>query len=189
MLLAGDEMGRTQRGNNNAYCQDSEISWISWPPGTTAETDQALLEFVGKLIRIRADHPVFRRRRFFRGQPVGDVSDQLRDIVWFTRAGEEMTGGDWEAGMAKTLTVFLNGDAISEPDGRGEPIRDSSFLLLFNAGGQDLEFTVPPARYGARWEKEVDTVVPLNLAEPASPAKPGDAVVVSSRSVQVLSRA
>jgi len=188
MLLAGDEIGRTQRGNNNAYCQDSEISWISWPLGTTAETDQALFEFVGKLIRIRADHPVFRRRRFFRGQPVGDMSDQLRDIVWFTRAGKEMTGGDWEAGMAKTLTVFLNGDAISEPDDRGEPIRDSSFLLLFNASGQDLAFTIPPTRYGARWAKELDTAVPLNLAEPASPAKPGDAVVVSSRSVQVLCR-
>jgi isoamylase len=116
------------------------------------------------------------------------VSDQLRDIAWFTSVGEEMTDGDWEAGIAETLTVFLNGDAISEPDERGEPIRDSSFLLLFNASGLDVDFIIPQARYGASWAKELDTAVPLSLAEPSAAAKPGDTVVVSSRSVRVLRR-
>jgi isoamylase len=131
---------------------------------------------------------VFRRRRFFQGQAIRGVPDQPGDIAWFTPAGTEMTDADWEAGFAKSLTVFLNGDAISEPDRRGEPIRDDSFLLLFNASEQDLEFALPPPRYGALWSKVLDTAVPLISAQDATAVKPGDVISVLSRSVQVLRR-
>ena len=203
MLLAGDEMGRTQRGNNNAYCQDNEISWVDWgtagePPAAGAParrggpaaqgTNQARLEFVCWLVRFRADHPVFRRRRFFQGQDIRGVPGQLRDIAWFTPAGQEMTDADWQAGSAKSLAVFLNGDAISEPGWRGEPIRSDSFLLLFNASELAVEFTLPPPRYGALWSKVLDTAVPLISAQDVTVVRPGDVIGVPSRSVQVLCR-
>jgi glycogen operon protein len=214
MLLAGDEMGRTQRGNNNAYCQDTDISWVHWPPdhgppdhgppdhgppdGDGAAPDgyagdQDLLDFVRKLIQLRAGHPVFRRRRFFRGQEAvrgrAAARDEPGDIAWFTPAGEEMTDDDWAVGFAKSLTVFLNGDAITEPDPRGERIRDDSFLLLFNASELDLKFTVPPERYGQQWAKVLDTALPLSAVPDTGAVKPGDAVPIPSRSVQVLARA
>jgi glycogen operon protein len=198
MLLGGDEMSRTQHGNNNAYCQDTEISWVHWPPSEDEaipqgyQGDQELLDFVRRLLRLRADHPVFRRRRFFSGQAVRGKSggqDQPGDIVWFTPAGEEMTDDDWAVGFAKSLTVFLNGDAITEPDPRGERIRDESFLLLFNASELDLEFTVPPERYGQQWAKVLDTALPLSAVPDAAAVKPGDAVAIPSRSMQVLARA
>jgi len=181
MLLAGDELGRTQRGNNNAYCQDNEISWVAWP----AE-DQALLAFVTGLIRMRADHPVFRRRRFFRGRAVRGAGDHIGDIAWFTPAGEAMTDDDWDAGFAKSLTVFLNGDAIAEPDKRGERIHDDSFLLMFNASEQDMEFVIPPPPYGELWAKVLDTAAPVSAA--AAPAKAGDKIALRNRSTQVLRR-
>jgi glycogen operon protein len=151
-------------------------------------TNQALLEFVRRLVQFRADHPVFRRRRFFHGQDIREVAGQLRDIAWFTPAGQEMTDADWQAGSARSLTVFLNGDAISEPGRRGEPIRSDSFLLLFNASERDLEFSLPPPRYGARWSKVLDTAVPLISAQDVAVVKPGDVIGVPSRSVQVLCR-
>ena len=186
MLLAGDEMGRTQQGNNNAYCQDNEISWVHWPdvPG---DGDQALLEFTRHVIRLRRDHPVFRRRQYFQGRSIRGGRDALGDIAWFTLAGEEMTEDDWEAGSAQSLTVFLNGEAISEPDQRGERVHDGSFLLLFNASEQDLEFTVPSARYGQVWEKVLDTTAP-GPAVDASAVKPGDLLEVRNRSIQLLHR-
>ena len=200
MLLAGDEMGRTQHGNNNAYCQDTEISWLHWPPDGDPPTheedegDQDLVDFVRTLIRLRADHPVFRRRRYFQGQQVAPgksgcaEGDHPGDIAWFTPAGEEMTDDDWDAGFAKSLIVFLNGDAITEPDPRGERIRDESFLLLFNASELDLEFTIPPQRYGEQWVKVLDTALPVSAMPDAPAAKPGDAVPIQSRSMQVLGR-
>ena len=186
MLLAGDEMGRTQQGNNNAYCQDNEISWVDW--AVRAEDDQELLDYVRALIKLRAEHPVFRRRRFFRGQTVRGGRQRLGDIAWFTLAGEEMTGDDWDAGFVKSLTVFLNGRAISEPDRRGERIQDDSFLLLFNGSEQDLVFTIPPRRYGQRWAKALDTARPVADFEHDTPVKPGDVITVINHSLQVLSR-
>jgi len=185
MLLAGDEMGHTQQGNNNAYCQDNEISWVDW---AVREADQELLDYVRKLIRLRADHAVFRRRRFFRGQAIRAGRQRLGDIAWFTLAGEEMTGHDWDAGFAKSLTVFLNGRAITEPDRRGERIMDDSFLLLFNASEQDLVFTIPPRRYGQRWAKALDTALPAADFELDTAVKPGDVITVINHSLQVLSR-
>jgi isoamylase len=186
MLLAGDEMGRTQQGNNNAYCQDNAISWVDW--AVRAESDQELLDYVRKLTRLRAEHAVFRRRRFFRGQAVRGGRQRLGDIAWFTLAGEEMTDDDWDAGFAKSLTVFLNGRAISEPDRRGERISDDSFLLLFNASEQDLVFTIPPRRYGQRWAKTLDTAMPSADFEHDTAVKPGDVITVINHSLQVLSR-
>src|SRR5579875_1355620 len=181
MLLSGDEMGRTQRGNNNAYCQDNEISWVGWSGRT--QHDEELLEFTRWLIKLRADHPVVRRRRFFRGR-----GGQPGDIAWLTLAGEEMTDDDWDAGFAKSLTVFLNGEAIGEPDRRGTPIRDDCFLMLFNASEQELEFVIPPRRYGRRWVRVLDTAAPLPLPEQEATVKPGDVLTVISRSVQLLRR-
>src|SRR5580692_11301902 len=186
MLLAGDEMGRTQRGNNNAYCQDNEISWVDW--AVRAEADTELLDYVRRLTRLRAEHAVFRRRRFFRGQAIRGGRQRLGDIAWFTLAGEEMTDHDWDAGFAKSLTVFLNGRAISEPDRRGERIADDSFLLLFNASEQDLVFTIPPRRYGQRWAKALDTAMPTADFEHDTAVKPGDVITVINHSLQVLSR-
>ncbi len=186
MLLAGDEMGRTQRGNNNAYCQDNEISWVNW--AVCDESDQALADYVRTLIRLRAGHPVFRRRRFFRGQAVRGGRQRLGDIAWFTPAGQEMTDEDWDAGFAKSLTVFLNGQAISEPDRRGERIADDSFLLLFNASEHDLVFAVPPRRYGQRWTTVLDTAMPRAGLEGASTVKPGDTTTVIHHSLQLLRR-
>jgi len=186
MLLAGDEMGRTQRGNNNAYCQDNEISWMDW--AVRAEEDQALFDYVRTLIRLRADHAVFRRRRFFRGQAIRGGRNRLGDIGWFTLAGEEMTDEDWDAGFAKSLTVFLNGRAISELDRRGERVQDDSFLLLFNASDDDLSFVIPPRRYGPRWSKVLDTAVSATDFENENAVKPGDVMTVINHSLLVLRR-
>jgi isoamylase len=210
MLCAGDELGRTQRGNNNAYCQDNDTSWVDWEPGREdqfpAESDGSLLAYARTLIGLRSSHPVFRRRRFFQGQPLSGRHDQVGDIAWFTPGGEEMTDEDWAAGFAKSMTVFLNGDGISEPGPRGQRVRDDSFLLLFNASETDLKFAIPPAQYGEQWMRVLDTSVPPDAPEghgtaiagsalPGSVvastglARPGDLVSVCNRSLQVLRRA
>jgi isoamylase len=173
MLTAGDEMGRTQQGNNNAYCQDNDISWIDWD-----NADESLIAYVSTLIKLRSDHPVFRRRRFF--------DDEA--ITWFTPAGDQMTGEDWDAGFAKSLAVCLNGDAITEQGRRGELIKDDSFLLLINASEIDLDFTVVAEEYGDRWHKVLDTADRYPGDQDATPVKPGDKVTVTSRSLQLLSR-
>ena len=158
MLAAGDEMGRTQQGNNNAYCQDNEISWVDWERGAK-QAD--LLEFTCRLSELRRRHPVFRRRRFFSGQPAAAPApgggDAMQDIVWLTPSGQEMTDGDWDTGYARSLAVFLNGDAITEPGPRGEAVRDDDFLLLVNAHSEPVTFTMPGARFAAAWEILVDT--------------------------------
>ncbi|MBW8700163.1 hypothetical protein MBT84_11195 [Streptomyces sp. MBT84] len=154
MLSHGDEFARSQRGNNNAYCQDNELSWVQWP-----EEDSDLLEFTRAMVWLRRDHPVFRRRRFFHGRPVQGTHDELSDIAWFTPQGEEMTPRDWTSSQAGALTVFLNGNAISEPGPRGERIADDSFLLMFNASPKPLEFVVP-VDHGRQWQVVVDTSVP-----------------------------
>jgi glycogen operon protein len=211
MLTAGDEMGRSQRGNNNAYCQGNEISWVRWPPAALDQdasrsegakdegatpaggqgvlapaTTGVLLDFTQRLIGLRRDHPVFRRRRYLQGRPVHGADDQLGDVAWFTPGGDEMTEQDWDAGFAQSLTVFLNGDAITEADRRGQPIRDDSFLLLFNASTRELEFVLPPARYGESWETVLDTARPDGRFEEL--AKAGELVSVRDRSLQVLRR-
>ena len=150
MLLGGDEIGRTQRGNNNAYCQDNEISWFDW---TSADHD--LLQFTRRLIQLRLRHPVFCRRRWFQGRPIRGT--QVSDIAWFTPGGTEMSEEDWQAGFAKSLGVFLNGRAIPTPNERGEQILDDSFYVIFNAHHEPLEFTLPESKWGTRWGVVLDT--------------------------------
>jgi len=157
MMLGGDEMGRTQRGNNNAYCQDNDISWVDW---NLMDRERELVDFTRALSALRRDHRVFRRRRFFRGHQPGPGSSGLGDIVWLTPAGKEVTDSDWRAPGAKSLAVFLNGDAISEPDPRGERISDDRFLLLFNADGDAVSFTLPGVKFGREWEIVIDTCGP-----------------------------
>ncbi|GGT65494.1 glycogen debranching protein GlgX [Actinomadura citrea] len=176
MLSHGDEIGRTQQGNNNAYCQDNEIAWVHWE-------DSGDMEFVRLLSRLRHDHPVFRRRRFFTGTGRGAAAD----IAWLTPAGESMTDQDWNVGFAKSLGVFLNGDAITEPDPRGRRVRDDSFLLLVNAGSEPVEFTLPGAEYGERWEFALDTAEPGAVGDRPR-LKARDVVPVGDRALLVLRR-
>jgi glycogen operon protein len=153
MICHGDELGRTQGGNNNGYCQDNELTWIDWD-----SADAGLLEFTRTVSALRAEHPVFRRRRFFSGKPLGRRGqDGLADISWFTPEGAEMTEEDWGAGFAKSVTVFLNGHGISDRDPRGHRLVDDSFLLCFNAHHETIEFTLPPKEFGATWQVVVFT--------------------------------
>jgi glycogen operon protein len=185
MLLAGDEMGRTQGGNNNAYCQDNEVSWLDW---SLLERNADLVEFTRLVTRLRRQHPVFRRRRFFHGRPIRGTHDALSDITWFTPAGEEMTEEDWDTGYAKSVAVFLNGEAISEPDRRGGRITDDSFLLLFNAHSDPLAFVIPDGDFGKEWEVALDTAA-RTPARPGTTAVPaGIKVDVPARSMLVLKR-
>jgi isoamylase len=182
MLLAGDEMGRTQDGNNNAYCQDNDVSWLDW---SLASTEQELVEFTETLAAMRRDHPVFRRRRFFLGRPSPTPGD-AGDIVWLTPAGQEMTQADWDAGFARSLAVFLNGDAITEPDPRGDPVSDDRFLLLFNAGSEPITFTLPVAALAPGWDLVIDTTLPSGVAPHGVSLQPRAELKVASRAVAVL---
>jgi isoamylase len=154
MISGGDEIGRTQRGNNNAYCQDNELSWYDW-----SRRDNDLLGFVSRLIRLRRDHAVFRRRRWFQGRSIR--GEQLTDIAWFKPDGGQMTEEDWRNGYARSLAVFLNGEDLGAPDPRGRRPRDDSFFLLLNAHDQPLRFTLPRGPYGRRWMRILDTADPL----------------------------
>jgi isoamylase len=154
MLLGGDELGRTQGGNNNAWCQDNETSWFDWD---LDDERRALLEFTRRLIRLRRDHPVFRRTDFLAGQEMGSG---VPDVWWFRPDGRRMTRRDWEQPDGHRLGVFLNGQEIPTRTARGEPIGDHSFLLLFNAHVEPVEFTLPPRRFGLRWKLELSTADP-----------------------------
>ena len=176
MLLAGDEFGRTQRGNNNAYCQDNDVSWVDWE-AAGKQTD--LFEFTCSLIALRRDHPVFRRRRFFSGAA-------LRDITWLTPAGAEMAVSDWRSD-ARALAVLLNGAAITEPGPRGETITDHSFLLLFNACDREVTFALPAGPSAAGWVVIVDTARPEAAATDPPPAP--STLAVGARTALVLQAA
>jgi isoamylase len=180
MLLAGDEFGRSQQGNNNAYCQDNEISWVDWN-----HSDQDLLEFTRALSELRRNHPVFRRRRFFVGRLYS--GDGLPDIAWLTPSGMEMTDRDWAADPHdNAMAVFLNGDAITEPDPRGARITDDSFMLLFNAHSDPAAFTLPPERFGESWEAVLGTAAVGNSSD--MPLHASGRVAVPGRSLLVLRR-
>jgi glycogen operon protein len=152
MLLGGDELGRTQGGNNNAYCQDNEISWVDWD---RAEQFGELAAFTAAVSEFRRAHPVFRRRRFFAGRPA--EGDRLPDIVWFSADGTEMDDEDWSATIGRCVMVFLNGHGIPDLDARGEPVIDNSFLLGFNAAPEDVTMKLPGKAYGTRWAVVLDT--------------------------------
>jgi isoamylase len=169
MLLHGDELGRTQRGNNNGYAQDNELTWIDWKE---AEEWSELTDFVATVTALRRAHPIFRRRRHL----------QPGEVAWLQPSGEPMADDDWETGFAKGIAVLLHGDGIHEPDQRGERVTDDSFLLLFNADAEPLEFTVP--RHGEKWVVEIDTA-----GEPGLEVSPGFGLTAQGTSLVVLRRA
>ena len=140
MLLAGDEMGRSQGGNNNAYCQDNEISWVNW---NLSAADREFLAFVQRVIALRREHPVFRRRNFFQGRAIR--GSDSKDIHWFKPDGNEMSDEEWAHDFARCLGVYLSGEAMDERDHRGRPIRDDNFLLLFNSHHEAIQFCLPDA--------------------------------------------
>ncbi|HEU0108809.1 MAG TPA: glycogen debranching protein GlgX [Vicinamibacteria bacterium] len=153
MLVAGDELGRTQRGNNNAYNQDNEISWVDWE-----NTDEDLLEFTKRLIDMRRRHRVFRRRRWFQGRPIH--GSDVKDVGWFRPDGSPMDDEDWRVGFAKSLGVFLNGEQLDSTNPRGDPVVDDSFCILFNAHHDRVDFTTPGEDWGKGWLKVLDTFDP-----------------------------
>ncbi|MEV0794240.1 glycogen debranching protein GlgX [Kribbella sp. NPDC050459] len=181
MIAHGDELGRTQRGNNNVYCQDNETSWIDWE---LDEPQKHLLEFTRSLLTLRNNHPVLRRRRFFHGDT---GIDGLGDLVWFTPNGTEMQNGDWQRDDARAIAVFLNGDAISEPDPRGEPVVDDSFLVLLNGNFEPVDFLLPPEEYGEHWTVAVDTTHPTGAGD-EDPHVASSTVQLEARSTLVLTR-
>ena len=180
MLLGGDEIGRSQKGNNNAYCQDNDITWHEWN-----SMDNNLLEFVRRLIEFRAKHPVFRRRRWFQGEAIH--GSDINDIGWFTPDGKEMAEEHWGEGFAKSITVFLNGEAIPTPGVHGERIVDDSFCILFNAHYEPISFTLPNSKWGRKWMKIFATNEP-GFAEGKESIEVGSSLDVESRSLVLLCR-
>lgn len=177
MLLAGDELGHTQQGNNNAYCQDNEISWINWE-----KADKELLAFTQKLIALRHDHPVFRRRRWFMGRPIHGAG--VEDIAWFLPNATEMTEEHWQHDFAKSLMIFLNGKGIPTPSFKGDKIIDDNFLLLFNAHSGPVNFRIPIERYGGRWQKIIHTANPSD--KEGTIRQPNEGLVVPGHCIVVL---
>ncbi len=177
MLVAGDEFGRTQKGNNNAYCQDNEISWLHWE-----EADKSLLEFTRKLIQFRQSHPVFTRRRWFQGIPIKGA--RAEDIAWFDPKGNEMTEDHWNDYFAKSIAVYLNGHGIHQLGDNGEQLVDDNFYIIFNAHYQFIEYTLPPAKYSNKWKVVIDTAT--DLVGEGENLEAGGKLNVKSRSIMVL---
>ncbi|AEY87370.1 glycogen debranching enzyme [Streptomyces hygroscopicus subsp. jinggangensis 5008] len=184
MLCHGDELGRTQRGNNNAYCQDNEISWVDWD---LTDEQHALAEFTGRLIALRAAHPVLRRRRFFRGETATHAKQPLPDLMWLRPDAREMTDRDWLREDAHTVGVFLNGDAIAERDSYGRRMVDDSFLLCVNGYWEPVVFRLPDDSFGERWTTLIDTADPEGVPDERE-RKAGTKLRVEARSLVLLSR-
>ncbi|QXV64510.1 glycogen debranching protein GlgX [Mucilaginibacter sp. 21P] len=176
MLVAGDEFGRTQNGNNNAYCQDNEISWLNW-----AAADKELLEFTKRLIQLRKDHPAFRRRRWFQGRPVKGKG--LEDIAWFLPEGNEMEEENWNHDFARSLGIFLNGMGLHTVNNVGEPVTDDDFYVIFNAHYEQLEYHIPNVLVNKKWEIILDT---SNDETTDQPLAKKEVITVEGRSVIVL---
>jgi isoamylase len=181
MIAHGDELGRTQQGNNNVYCQDNELSWIDW---TAAREHEVLTEFTARLAALRREHPVFRRQRFFQGRPIRGSS--MHDIAWLRPDGRHMTERDWTAGLAPTIAIFLNGRGIPDRNQIGERIVDDSFLLLINAHHEPVTFTLPSESYGRGWEIVLDTADPLLAGIGRRHPLPGGRQRIPARAMRVL---
>jgi isoamylase len=182
MISHGDELGRSQEGNNNGFCQDNEITWVHWD-----KADVELMEFTRSVSALRAAHPVFRRRRFFRGVPVRRRGTEGQpDISWFRPDGSEMSDEDWGSGFGKSVAVYLNGLGIPDLDARGQRVTDDSFLLCFNAHHEPIDFTLPPAEFGRAWVPVVDTSAATPNPDTQEPIRFGSAVRVGARTMVVL---
>jgi len=179
MLLHGDELGRTQGGNNNGYAQDNEITWVDW-----SSVDHPLIEFTAALARLRKQHPTFRRSRFFDGRPVKmEEGAPIPDVVWLRPDGSLMQPEDWDSGFGRAVGVFLNGQGIRERDRRGESISDDHFLVLFNAGDEPVDFVLPAFEYAPEWDAYVDTAGERANTEPLNP---GETIALEPKSLMVL---
>jgi isoamylase len=181
MIAHGDELGRTQQGNNNVYCQDNELSWVDW---AAARDNDVLTEFTSRLAKLRAAHPIFRRQRFFQGQPLR--GDGIDDIAWLRVDGQPMDDHDWSSGRTQTLMIYLNGREIPDSDSLGRPVVDSSFLLLINAHHQQHGFTLPDESYGKAWQAALDTADPLLANKRQRTPNPGAHLRIPARSMLVL---
>ncbi len=177
MIVAGDEYGRTQQGNNNAYCQDNEISWLDW-----AAKDESLLQFTKQLIAFRKEHPTFCRRKWFQGMPIKGVG--LEDIAWFLPEGNEMEDSHWQHDFARSLAVFLNGQGIRSLSDDGTKIIDNSFYIMFNAYWEPITYKLPHKKYSKQWVKMLDTN--LDVIEAHETYDPETEVLVQPRSIVLL---
>jgi isoamylase len=184
MICHGDELGRTQRGNNNGYCQDNETTWIDW-----SKVDVDLLAFTREVAALRRDHQVFRRRRFFDGRPVRRRGGGgMPDIAWFRPDSSEMTEEDWGSGFGRSVAMFLNGQGIPDRDTRGQRVVDDSFYLAFSAHDAPIDFTLPPAEYGKAWEVVIDTLNGVD-DERRTAVAAGATIPIGPRAIVVLRRA
>jgi isoamylase len=181
MISHGDELGRTQGGNNNVYCQDNEISWVNWD---AAREHDVLTEFTARLVALRTEHPIFRRQRFFQGRPIHGSS--IDDIAWMRPDGRHMDDGDWNRAQTRSVMIYLNGEGIPDRNQLGERIVDDSFLLLVNAHHQQTTFTLPDESYGKVWQTVVDTFDPLLANTRRRHPRPGARLRVPARSMLVL---
>jgi isoamylase len=179
MLTAGDELGRTQKGNNNAYCQDNEISWIDWP-----KKDDDLIDFTSKLIHFRLEHPVFCRKKWFQHKSIKGKG--VTDIEWFLPEGEAMTEAHWTNTFAKSLAVFLSGEQLGARTERGENIIDDSFYLMFNSHFEPVNFKIPDERWGHTWLRIIDTFRGSFDLEARESINAGEEIEVKERSVILL---
>ena len=180
MICGGDEVARTQQGNNNAYCQDNAISWTNWD---LDDSQKDLLEFVSKLIHLRLEHPVLHRRRFFTGREPGDPDDKIPQVEWMDRTGSIMDMEDWSNTHAFSVMIYLNGSDIPEADWYGNQMVDNNFILIFNAHYEPIMFTLPDERYGKKWRLVVDTHNPKG---PELNYEAGFAITAQSRSFLLL---
>ncbi|MDO5048411.1 MAG: glycogen debranching protein GlgX [Actinomycetaceae bacterium] len=179
MISHGDELGRTQQGNNNTYCQDNELSWINWD---LSEYQKDLLKFCDRVLQLRHDHAVFRRRRFYKGLAERGGESDLGEIEWFSPTGQHMTDQEWEQDWARSTMIFLNGNAIQEPDERGRPIIDDDFIVCFNAAPEDVDFKLPDDTYGSLWT----TVINTADDEDETKYEHSETITVTSRSILIL---
>jgi glycogen operon protein len=187
MICGGDELGRTQKGNNNGYAQDNETSWFDW---TLDEREKQLVEFTRKLVELRRQHPNLHRRKFFQDRPINPGTGQRqvdgreeRDIIWLRPDGGEMTTEEWNAGWVRCIGVRLNGRTLDDVNGVGESIQDETYMILFNPHTEPIRFFMPP-RPGTAWELEVDTAFPGKEDKPVIPS--GEYYEMTPRSSAVL---
>ncbi len=180
MVVAGDEMGRTQQGNNNAYCQDNAISWLSWE---LKQQDLDLLEFTQRIISLRKEHPLFRRRYFFQGRPIR--GSEVKDILWLKPDGSEMSDVDWNQPFSRCLGLHLVGDSLFETDERGRRLIDNNLLLLINADHEDIVFTLPEFDEHSYWNVLLDTFDSTGTPE-TSRYQVGQNYAVHGRSLVLL---
>jgi len=179
MLVSGDELGKTQKGNNNTYCQDNELSWLNW-----AAVDESLLHFTQQLIQLRLNHPSLRRRKWFNGQEVGD--DGVKDIAWFTPDGNPMKGYNWESDFARSIGIYFHGEGIQSKGPMGEDILDNHFFIIFNAHYEGLNYKLPKEDYAKKWRKVLDTASGEISSGDLSLHEASETLIVEGRSILVL---